>query len=120
MMKSRRPSSVTALIDWLPAPLNVRSDCQCANHQRSLADVTFALAHQLAIREHRVEQRHRGAHGRHLHVEERAAVGPQRAPDRQDQHDVDEIADQRVQPGAETRLVQPRAGEQGRAAVQDT
>ena len=37
MMKSRRPSIVTALIEWLPAPLNVRSDCPYANHQRRFA-----------------------------------------------------------------------------------
>ena len=38
----------------------------------------------------------------------RAAVRPERAPDRQDQHDVDEVADHRVQPGAERRLVKPQ------------
>ena len=39
---------------------------------------------------------------------------PQRAPDRQDQHDADEVAGHRVQPGAQRRLVQAKAREHRR------
>ena len=84
-----------------------------------LRDVTLVLAHQLAVRHGRVEHRHRRARHRHLHVQERAAVRPQRAPDRQHQHDADEVAGHRVQPGAQRRLVQAKAREHRRAAVED-